>query len=117
MNQEIKDLVKKIRAENAEKKGPWIAGKHFVPYAGTYYGTYKTRFAAGVAEAQIRALGGGKYDGFMILRSVKDGPESIMTISKLGDFQVDDGKAIFHGNHPNDFGHWIYFEVLKAADL
>jgi CDP-6-deoxy-D-xylo-4-hexulose-3-dehydrase len=37
MNQEIKNLVKKIRAENAEKKGPWIAGKHFVPYAGTYY--------------------------------------------------------------------------------
>lgn len=74
------------------------------PIAGTYYGTYKTRFAKGPVEAQIRALGDDNYDGFMILKSIKDGQESIMTISKLQEFQVEDGKAIFHGTHPNDFG-------------
>jgi len=73
-------------------------------FAGTYYGTYKTRFATGPVEAQIRALGNNSYDGFMILSSVRDGKESIMTISKLGMFKVENGKAQFQGNHPNDFG-------------
>jgi len=73
------------------------------PFAGTYYGSYETPFAQGVAEAQIRALGNNTYDGFIILRSMREGKESVLTICKVREFQVADGKAEILGEHPDAF--------------
>ncbi len=72
------------------------------PFAGTYRGSYQAPVARGVAEAQVRALGNNTYDGFIILKSVRDGKESIMTIARLQKFQVVDGKADIRALHPND---------------
>lgn len=72
------------------------------PYAGLYQGTYKTRFAKGVAEAQIRALGNGAYDGFIALKSVRDGVEKITTVALITEFKPGaEQKATIGAIHPN----------------
>jgi hypothetical protein len=73
------------------------------PYAGYYLGTFQTRFVKGVAEAQIRSLGGGSYDGFIALKSEKDGVESIVTVGVITEFQPQPGgTTIIGAQHPNN---------------
>ena len=72
------------------------------PFAGYYKGTFKTRLSGGPAEAQIRSLGNGTYDGFVVLRTVKDGVESIMTAGIINEFTPgEEKKANFAAVHPN----------------
>ena len=55
-------------------------------------GIYQAPLARGVTEAQVRALGNDTYDGFIIFKSVRDGKEGLLSICKLQQFQVVDGK-------------------------
>jgi hypothetical protein len=72
------------------------------PYAGVYQGTYQTRFARGVAEAQIRSLGGGSYDGFIVLKGVKAGEETVTSINVITPFQPGpEQKVEIAAIHPN----------------
>jgi len=73
------------------------------PYAGVYQGSFQTRFARGVAEAQIRSLGNGAYDGFIALKSVRDGVEQVATVSMLTEFRPGaEQKAVIGAIHPNE---------------
>lgn len=72
------------------------------PVAGTYYGNFKTQFAQGPAEAQIRALGNNQYDGFLLLKRVAENTESIVTIANIHPFEMMNGEGILTASHPND---------------
>ncbi len=77
------------------------------PYAGVYQGTYKTRFATGVAEAQIRSLGNGAYDGFIALKSVKGGEEKLTTVGVITEFRPGaEQKATIGAIHPNQLDQY-----------
>jgi hypothetical protein len=72
------------------------------PYVGVYQGTTQSRFFKGIAEAQIRSLGNGSYDGFVVLKGVKDGEETISSVNVITAFQPDaEQKAAFAAIHPN----------------
>lgn len=71
------------------------------PVAGTYYGSYKTKFMAGTVEAQIRALGKGEYDGFLVMKYQKDGADVLDTLCLIREFKPEDGRAPIFGRHPN----------------
>lgn len=72
------------------------------PYAGVYQGTYHTRFAKGVAEAQVRSLGDGSYDGFIVLRNLREGVETVTSINVITAFrpgaEQTTGIAAIHPN-------------------
>lgn len=72
------------------------------PYAGVYQGTFQTRFARGIAEAQIRDLGNGSYDGFIALKTVKEGVEKIATVGVITQFRpTAEQKTVIGAIHPN----------------
>jgi hypothetical protein len=72
------------------------------PYAGLYEGTFQTRLARGKAEAQIRALGDGAYDGFIVLKIEHDGVDKITTVGMVTEFKPGpDAKASIGATHPN----------------
>lgn len=72
------------------------------PYAGVYQGTTQSRFFKGIAEAQIRSLGNGSYDGLIVLKGVKDGEETISSVNVITAFQPDaEQKAAVAAIHPN----------------
>lgn len=73
------------------------------PYVGVYQGTFQTRLSQGVVEGQIRSLGDGTYDGFIALKSVREGVEKITTVGIITPFQPDaEGKAVIGALHPNN---------------
>lgn len=72
------------------------------PYAGVYQGTFQTRNSRGVAEAQIRALGNGSYDGFIALKTARDGVEKIATVGVITEFRPGEAQPTAIGAvHPN----------------
>ncbi len=73
------------------------------PFVGVYQGTYQTRFAKGVAEAQIRALGNGSYDGFIAMKTTRDGVEKLTSVAVITEFQPGaEQKVGIAAIHPNN---------------
>jgi len=73
------------------------------PYAGVYQGTYQTLRSRGMAEAQIRSLGNGSYDGLIVLKSTREGEEQITAVTVITPFQPDaERKAAIGAIHPNN---------------
>lgn len=72
------------------------------PFAGVYSGRFVAGPSGGKAEAQIRSLGNGSYDGLLALKTQVDGDDRIFTIAVITPFRPDaDQKANFGGTHPN----------------
>lgn len=72
------------------------------PYVGVYQGTYQTRLSKGIAEAQIRSLGNGAYDGFIALKSARDGVEKLTTVGVITEFRPGaEQKVTIGAIHPN----------------
>lgn len=72
------------------------------PFVGIYEGTFQARFSTGKAEAQIRSLGNGKYDGFIALKSEVNGEEKLFSAGVITEFRPDaDQKASIGAMHPN----------------
>ncbi|MBI1176627.1 DUF1080 domain-containing protein [bacterium] len=72
------------------------------PFVGVYSGRFVAGPGGGKAEAQIRSLGNGSYDGFIALKTPVDGEDHIFTIAVISPFQPGaDQKAKIGGAHPN----------------
>lgn len=84
------------------------AESHFAiqdPYAGYYEGVYPASDGPARAEAQIRALEGGKYGGFMVIHSVNRPERPILNLGILEEFEPVAGETNnIIARHPNPRG-------------
>lgn len=95
----LKTMIRRIRAETGAEIVLFSA---FPPNPDWKFGTHRMEHYAAATEQVARDAGCAFADVFNNWQKLaaRKKPEDLL------------GNNI---NHPNDFGHWIYFEVLRAA--
>jgi acyl-CoA thioesterase-1 len=97
----LREMISRIRSETGAEILLFSA---FPPNPKWHYGSHNMAACAQATEAVAREQGCAFADvyGYWMAMAARKKPEDLLANNI---------------NHPNDFGHWIYFEALEALGL